>query len=244
MAAVGGLGDFLRARRARVTPADVGLPAGTGLRRTPGLRREEVAALAGVSIDYYIRLEQGRETNPSPAVLDALAGALLVDPEERIHLHELVRHPSRPGQARDRPQPATGAEAIRPAIRQLLETLRRLAAYCRHHRSEPARRRRRQSRRPRPRRTGRRAHDAQPRVRRALAALRHPAPPQRAQDFPSPAGRDDHTHQRSPPAERRPANVGLPSRTRQHQPGRAQASRTAGRPGQGLDRRYLHGMCV
>jgi transcriptional regulator with XRE-family HTH domain len=129
MAAVGGLGDFLRARRARVTPADVGLPAGTGLRRTPGLRREEVAALAGVSIDYYIRLEQGRETNPSPAVLDALAGALLVDPEERIHLHELVRHPSRPGQARDRPQPATGAEAIRPAIRQLLETLRPCPAY-------------------------------------------------------------------------------------------------------------------
>jgi transcriptional regulator with XRE-family HTH domain len=102
MAAVGGLGDFLRARRARVRPADVGLPAGTGLRRTPGLRREEVAALAGVSIDYYIRLEQGRETNPSPAVPDALAGALLVDAEERIHLHELVRHPPRPGPYRTR----------------------------------------------------------------------------------------------------------------------------------------------
>ena len=79
MAAAGGLGEFLRARRARVRPADVGLPAGTGLRRTPGLRREELAALAGVSIDYYIRLEQGRETNPSPPVLDALASALLLD---------------------------------------------------------------------------------------------------------------------------------------------------------------------
>jgi len=130
MAAAGGLGEFLRARRARVRPADVGLPAGTGLRRTPGLRREELAALAGVSIDYYIRLEQGRETNPSPPVLDALASALLLDDEERIHLHELARHPARPGQAAGRPaRPGTGAEAIRPGIRQLLETLRPCPAY-------------------------------------------------------------------------------------------------------------------
>jgi len=128
----GGLGEFLRARRARVRPADVGLPAGTGLRRTPGLRREELAALAGVSIDYCIRLEQGRETNPSPAVLDALASALLLDEEERTHLHELARHPARPGQAADqpaRPRPGTGAAAVRPAIRQLLETLRPCPAY-------------------------------------------------------------------------------------------------------------------
>ncbi|HEX2299628.1 MAG TPA: helix-turn-helix transcriptional regulator, partial [Pseudonocardiaceae bacterium] len=59
------LAAFLRARRARVGPKDVGLPVGVGLRRTPGLRREELAALAGVSVDYYIRLEQGKETNPS-----------------------------------------------------------------------------------------------------------------------------------------------------------------------------------
>ncbi|HEY4852583.1 MAG TPA: helix-turn-helix domain-containing protein [Streptosporangiaceae bacterium] len=132
MAAAGGLGEFLRARRARVRPADVGLPAGTGLRRTPGLRREELAALAGVSIDYYIRLEQGRETNPSPPVLDALASALLLDDEERTHLHELARHPARAGQAADRPaqpQPGTDAEAVRPGIRQLLETLRPCPAY-------------------------------------------------------------------------------------------------------------------
>src|SRR3954469_16684362 len=88
------LGRYLKARRAQVRPADVGLPAGTGLRRTPGLRREELAALAGVSIDYYIRLEQGRETNPSPPVLDALASPLLLDDEERTHLHELARHPA------------------------------------------------------------------------------------------------------------------------------------------------------
>ncbi len=60
------LGRYLRARRARVTPAEAGLPAGTGLRRTPGLRREELATLAGESVDYYTRLERGRETNPSP----------------------------------------------------------------------------------------------------------------------------------------------------------------------------------
>jgi transcriptional regulator with XRE-family HTH domain len=69
------LGHFLYARRTQVTPAEVGLIQGAGVRRTPGLRREEVAALAGVSIDYYTRLERGRETRPSPAVVDALARA-------------------------------------------------------------------------------------------------------------------------------------------------------------------------
>ena len=130
--AVGGLGEFLRARRARIQPADVGLPSGTGLRRIPGLRREELAALAGVSIDYYIRLEQGRETNPSTAILAALAAALLLDEEERTHLHELARHPPRAGKAANRParpQPGTAVEAVRPAIRQLLETLRPCPAY-------------------------------------------------------------------------------------------------------------------
>ena len=63
------LGRFLRARRAEVTPAEAGLAAGTGLRRTPGLRREELATLAGVSVDYYTRLERGKETRPSPAVV-------------------------------------------------------------------------------------------------------------------------------------------------------------------------------
>jgi len=128
--AVGGLGEFLRARRARVKPAQVGLPAGTGLRRTPGLRREELAALAGVSIDYYVRLEQGRETNPSPAVLDALASALLLDDEERAHLHELTRHRARIGRAADRPaRSRSGAEVVRPEILQLIETLRPCPAY-------------------------------------------------------------------------------------------------------------------
>jgi transcriptional regulator with XRE-family HTH domain len=133
MAAVGGLNDFLRARRGRVRPADVGLPAGGGLRRTPGLRREELATVAGVSIDYYIRLEQGRETNPSRAVLDALARALLLDAEERTHLYALARHPAQPGAGPRQPDigtpPRADGETVRPGIRQLLETLRPCPAY-------------------------------------------------------------------------------------------------------------------
>ncbi|MFV2176786.1 helix-turn-helix domain-containing protein [Actinomadura sp. LOL_016] len=83
------LGAYLTARRARVTPDDVGL-AGTGHRRVPGLRREEVAMLAGVSADYYVRLEQGRERSPSAQVLDALAGALRLDDDGRLHLFRLA----------------------------------------------------------------------------------------------------------------------------------------------------------
>lgn len=121
------LGDYLRARRARLRPADVGLPAGPGLRRTPGLRREELAALAGVSIDYYIRLEQGKETNPSPAVLEALAGALRLDTEEQAHLLALADH------AAGRVPPARPSAPARPVVRtgvlRMLEQLRPCPAY-------------------------------------------------------------------------------------------------------------------
>lgn len=85
--------DLLRSRRARLRPEDVGLPPG-GRRRTPGLRREEVAQLAGISPTYYTFLEQGRDLSPSVQVLDALARALRLDPAERAHLHELVRGPA------------------------------------------------------------------------------------------------------------------------------------------------------
>lgn len=88
------LGEFLRARRALVRPEDHAMPAGA--RRTPGLRREEVAVLAGVSTDYYVRLEQGRERNPSPQVLRALAGALLLEDEEAAYLRAMVDPPERP----------------------------------------------------------------------------------------------------------------------------------------------------
>ncbi|MGH9281257.1 MAG: helix-turn-helix transcriptional regulator [Acidimicrobiales bacterium] len=79
------LGSFIRSRRERLSPGDVGLPA-AGRRRTPGLRREEVAVLAGISVDYLVRLEQGRDVSPSAAVLAALSDALRLTEEERRHL--------------------------------------------------------------------------------------------------------------------------------------------------------------
>jgi transcriptional regulator with XRE-family HTH domain len=119
------LGDFLRARRSRVRPDNVGLPSGTGTRRTPGLRREEIAALAGLSIDYYIRLEQGKETNPSGAILDGLAEALRLNEEEHAHLYALANHVA--GRSA-RTVPGMN-RVVRPQILQLLETLRPLPAY-------------------------------------------------------------------------------------------------------------------
>lgn len=109
------LGEYLRARRELVNPADAGLPV-TGVRRTPGLRREEVATLAGISADYYLRLEQGRDRNPSPQVLDALAGVLGLDATARQYLLSLTT--LRPGPAR-RPR----REVVPPGIRQLLDVL-------------------------------------------------------------------------------------------------------------------------
>ena len=100
------LGAFLRTRRDRIRPADAGLPTGNAARRTPGLRREEVATLAGVSIDYYTRLERGRERHPSAAVLGALARVLRLDRDERQHLHALAAHASGTS-ARPQPVPAS-----------------------------------------------------------------------------------------------------------------------------------------
>jgi transcriptional regulator with XRE-family HTH domain len=119
------LGEFLRARRGRLGPEDVGLPPGLGPRRTPGLRREELAAVAGVSIDYYIRLEQGKETNPSGPVLDALARALLLDAEERAHLYALANQVA----GRVAGPVLGGSRQVRPGVVQLLETLRPYPAY-------------------------------------------------------------------------------------------------------------------
>jgi len=113
------LGEFLRARRARVRPEQVGLPAGLGRRRTPGLRREELAALTGISVDYLNRLEQGRETNPGDGVLDALARALLFDENEHEHLYALAHNTGPP-----RPD-----HTIRPGVLLLLENLRPCPAY-------------------------------------------------------------------------------------------------------------------
>ncbi len=84
------LGNFLRARRERLDPHTIGLSAGRR-RRTPGLRREEVAELAGIGVDWYIRLEQGRDVNPSVTTVDALARALRLEPAEHAHLRALTR---------------------------------------------------------------------------------------------------------------------------------------------------------
>lgn len=89
------LGDYLRARRELVIPEDVGLPDGPGLRRVPGLRRSEVAVLSGISTEYYIKLEQGQETNPTDQVLDSLSRALKLDATATSYLHSLVRHAER-----------------------------------------------------------------------------------------------------------------------------------------------------
>ncbi|MDX6739523.1 helix-turn-helix transcriptional regulator [Actinocorallia sp. A-T 12471] len=110
------LGDFLRARRERVSPADVGLPPGHGMRRVPGLRREEVAMLAGISVEYYLRLEQGRDRNPSAQVIDALAGVLRLDAEGTAYLTSL---------AQPRPRRSVGApdERLPRGLEMLLGTL-------------------------------------------------------------------------------------------------------------------------
>lgn len=116
------LGRFLADRRARLRPHDVGLSA-TGQRRVPGLRREEVALLAGVSVEYYTRLEQARTGTPSRAVLAGLAGALRLDPAETRHLCDLAG-------ARSDPLDADGAAAgpVRPQLRDLVLSLRELPA--------------------------------------------------------------------------------------------------------------------
>jgi len=119
------LARFLRARRIQVTPEQVGLPTGPGLRRTPGLRREELATLAGVSIDYYTRLERGKETRPSPAVVDSLARALRLETDEHKHLRRLAARA-----ARTAPEPPTApSRAVRPGVQLLLENLRPGPAY-------------------------------------------------------------------------------------------------------------------
>ncbi|WP_037902649.1 helix-turn-helix transcriptional regulator [Streptomyces sp. NRRL S-350] len=108
------LAAFLRRWRARVQPADVGLPAG-GRRRTAGLRRQEVAQLAGMSVEYYIRLEQGRGPRPSRQMIGAISRALRLSDDERAHLHHLVGEP---------PLPPPGlAREVRPGVLHLLDRL-------------------------------------------------------------------------------------------------------------------------
>ncbi|MDQ0726484.1 transcriptional regulator with XRE-family HTH domain [Microbacterium sp. W4I20] len=112
--------EFLSTRRARLTPDQAGLPAFGGNRRVPGLRREEVSLLAGVSVDYYTRLERGDLSGVSDSVLDSLARALQLDDAETAHLFDLARTANASPVAR---KPRKKAEAIRPSIQRLLDAM-------------------------------------------------------------------------------------------------------------------------
>ena len=116
-----GLSSFIRSKREAITPADVGLPTGPR-RRTPGLRRAELAMLAGLSVEYLTRIEQGRDHNPSPQILGALADALLLTPDERTYL--LYAAKSAAGDA-FAPCPGNRAPSreVRPTVQAILDRL-------------------------------------------------------------------------------------------------------------------------
>ncbi|MCM6778382.1 helix-turn-helix transcriptional regulator [Nocardia sp. CDC159] len=119
------LAGFLRTRRSRVDPASVGIPTDR-YRRVEGLRREEVAHLSGVSVDYYVRLEQGRATEPSEQVLDALARVLRLDETERGHLYRLARQRHR--------RPKAPGGRVRPELLRVLDLVAEAPALIMNHR--------------------------------------------------------------------------------------------------------------
>nr|WP_253759424.1 helix-turn-helix transcriptional regulator [Nonomuraea thailandensis] len=123
--------EFLSSRRARITPERAGLPAYGGNRRVKGLRREEVAMLAGVSIDYYVRMERGNLSGASDSVLDALARALQLDEAEREHLFALARAAG-PGPRHRRASPTT----VRPVTQQVLDAITDAPAWVRNGRHD------------------------------------------------------------------------------------------------------------
>ncbi|MEV0553335.1 MULTISPECIES: helix-turn-helix transcriptional regulator [unclassified Streptomyces] len=115
---------FLKARRAALDPGELGLPAGVNRRRVPGLRREEAAQLAGISVDYYTRIEQGRTPNISDSVLDAVARALRLTDSEYAYLRDLTL----PGR-RTLPTATTASQQVRQGIRLLMDAMEDVPAY-------------------------------------------------------------------------------------------------------------------
>ena len=111
--------DFLSSRRARITPERAGLPAYGGKRRVPGLRREEVALLAGISAEYYTRLERGNARGVSESVLEGIARALQLDDAERAHLIDLVRAANASKPTRRRPT----QQRVRPSVQRILDSM-------------------------------------------------------------------------------------------------------------------------
>jgi transcriptional regulator with XRE-family HTH domain len=124
--------DFLSTRRARITPEQAGLPAYGGNRRVKGLRREEVAMLAGVSVDYYVRMERGSLAGASESVLNALADALRLDEAERTHLYALARASGTHSSRRKRTAPTS----VRPTIQQMLDAMTDAPAWVRNGRHD------------------------------------------------------------------------------------------------------------
>jgi MmyB-like transcription regulator ligand binding domain/Helix-turn-helix domain len=124
--------DFLSTRRARITPEQAGLPAYGGNRRVKGLRREEVAMLSGVSVDYYIRMERGGLAGASESVLGALADALRLDEAERAHLFALARESGARGNQRKRTAPTS----VRPGVQQMLDAMTDAPAWERNGRHD------------------------------------------------------------------------------------------------------------
>ena len=124
--------DFLISRRARISPGQAGLPdfGYGGKRRVQGLRREEVAMLSGISVEYYTRLERGKATGVSHEVLDAIARTLQLDEAERAHLFDLVRTAATGGPARRRPS----QERVRPVVQRILDSMLATPAYVRNGR--------------------------------------------------------------------------------------------------------------
>jgi transcriptional regulator with XRE-family HTH domain len=122
--------EFLASRRARLTPQQAGLPAYGGNRRVTGLRREEVALLAGVSVDYYTRLERGNLSGASDGVLEALARALQLDEAERTHLFDLARTAGATRGTRRRP----AAHRVRPGMQRVLDAITDTPAWIRNGR--------------------------------------------------------------------------------------------------------------
>src|ERR1700761_5820359 len=116
------LGAFVRARRDRITPAQAGIAAFPGPRRVPGLRREELAHLAGLSADYLRRIEQGRQPHVSDDVIEALATALRLQDAERLHLRELA------GSRRSRRAGVDWPQRLDPSLARMLITLEHVPA--------------------------------------------------------------------------------------------------------------------
>ena len=124
--------EFLTTRRARLTPDRAGLPAFGGNRRVPGLRREEVSLLSGMSVDYYTRLERGDLSGVSDSILDSLARALQLDDAETAHLHDLARAANASPVAR-KPRKRPGGDTLRPSIQRLLDAITEAPAIIRNN---------------------------------------------------------------------------------------------------------------